>query len=112
MRCCWAWVFKPYLFVNLGELLKIVLKKGDFLFLCSAAPGVIRIHLSALRDKDNMMRSFNTIIQSFKSVTLTVILFMAETFFTLVAKSWTKSFLKLCRVCSSLALNGRRIESK
>lgn len=27
------------------------------------------------------------------------------TFFTLVAKSWTKSFLKLWRVCSSLAFN-------
>lgn len=30
------------------------------------------------------------------------------TFLTLVAKSWTKSFLKLCRVCNSLALNGKR----
>lgn len=30
------------------------------------------------------------------------------TFLTLVAKSWTKSFLKLCRVCNSLALNRKR----
>lgn len=37
-----------YLFVNLGELLKIVLKKGNFLFLCRAAAGVVRVHLSAL----------------------------------------------------------------
>lgn len=47
----WQIVFKKlcsYLFVNLGELLKIVLKKGDFLFLCSAAPCVVRVHLSAL----------------------------------------------------------------
>ena len=38
-----------YLFVNLGELLKVVLKKGDLLLLGCAAAGVVRVHLSALR---------------------------------------------------------------
>lgn len=50
-----------YLFVNLGELLKIVLKKGYFLLLCSAAPCVIGVHLSALQNKKNTgMRSNRT----------------------------------------------------
>lgn len=39
--------------MNLGELLKIVLKKGNFLFLCRAAPCVIGVHLSALHNKEN-----------------------------------------------------------
>lgn len=34
--------------MNLGELLKIVLKKGNFLFLRCAAPSVIRVHLCTL----------------------------------------------------------------
>ena len=38
-----------YLFVNLGELLKVVLKEGDLLLLGRAAAGVVRVHLSALR---------------------------------------------------------------
>lgn len=39
--------------MNLGELLKIVLKKGDFLFLCCAAACVVWVHLSALHNKWN-----------------------------------------------------------
>lgn len=117
-----------HLFVNLGELLKIVLKKGYFLLLCSAAPCVIGVHLSALQNKNSTgMRSSRTrrdcVISSGNppdfaaSVTQTAFLlwvrpfgepkqntdFCHFTFFTLVAKSWTKSFLKLWSVCSSLA---------
>lgn len=49
--CCSV---KSYLFVNFGELLKIVLKKGDFLFLCCTPPRIVRVHLSALHNEDKV----------------------------------------------------------
>lgn len=53
-ECCSGSSFKSYLFVNLGELLKIVLKKGDFLFLSCAPPRIVRVHLSTLHNKDGV----------------------------------------------------------
>lgn len=50
-------ILSSYLFVNFGELLKIVLKKGDFLFLCSAAPCVVRVHLSALHKTTQVFKT-------------------------------------------------------
>lgn len=99
-----SFALASYLFVNLGELLKIVLKKGNFLFLRRAAPSVVRVHLCTLQQADRRVRDFCRLLVSTKSDIQTVICLMIFTFFTLVAKSWTKSFLRLCRVCSSLAL--------
>lgn len=42
--------------MNFGELLKIVLKKGNFLFLCCAPPRIIRVHLSTLHNKDEVLK--------------------------------------------------------
>lgn len=37
-----------YLFMDLGELLKVIFQKGDLLLLCSAPPSVVRVHFCAL----------------------------------------------------------------